>query len=96
MSEEVKNKEQTQEQIPQPVPTEPKTKEKKEKRVKIRLPRARDGEEDHELVGVNGVLYQIKKGVTVEVPASVAEVLAHRDEMLDAGDAYMDKIGAET
>jgi len=92
MSEEVKATEQT----PEAAPEKPKTKEKKEKLVKIRLPRARDGEEDHELVGVNGVLYQIKKGVTVEVPASVAEVLAHRDEMLDAGDAFMDKIGAET
>lgn len=50
--------------------------------VKIRLPMTRN-ENDLEgvYVAVNGKPYQIKRGVTVEVPACVAEVLEHSDEM---------------
>ena len=52
-----------------------------EKKVKIRLPLTRT-EKDDVYVAVNGVSYLIKRGETVEVPASVAEVLEHREEML--------------
>ena len=53
----------------------------KEKTVKIRLPLSRT-EKDDVPVGVNGKTYLIKRGVDVEVPESVAEVLQHREEML--------------
>ncbi|MBR6951303.1 MAG: hypothetical protein IKH56_06200 [Oscillospiraceae bacterium] len=43
--------------------------------VTLRLPRARAGEEDTVFVGVNGRAWRIRRGVTVEVPRSVAEVL---------------------
>lgn len=60
--------------------TETKTVEK-EKTVKIKLPLTRT-EKDDVYVAVNGKSYLIKRGETVEVPASVAEVLQHKEEML--------------
>jgi hypothetical protein len=54
-----------------------------DKRVKIRLPRNRSGESDEQIVGVNGVLYRIKRGVEVEVPESVVEVLQNADIAAD-------------
>ena len=60
---------------------------KVEKTVKIKLPLTRNEKEDV-YVGVNGKSYLIKRGVEVEVPASVAEVLNHREEMLDIAMAY--------
>lgn len=50
------------------------------KKVKIKLPITRT-EKDDVYVAVNGKSYLIKRGVTVEVPASVAEVLQHKEEM---------------
>jgi hypothetical protein len=51
-----------------------------EKKVKIKLPLTRTEKEDA-YVCVNGNSYQIKRGETVEVPESVAEVLQHSEEM---------------
>lgn len=53
----------------------------KTKTVKIKLPVTRTDKEDV-YVAVNGKSYLIKRGVEVEVPAFVAEVLAHKEEML--------------
>lgn len=60
---------------------ETKKTETTEKMVRIKLPITRD-ETDDVPVGVNGKTYLIKRGVYVNVPESVAEVLEHRDEML--------------
>lgn len=46
-----------------------------EERVKIRLFKDNGKYSQDVFVGVNGVGYQIRRGETVEVPASVAEVL---------------------
>ena len=51
------------------------------KKVKIKLPLTRT-EKDDKYVAVNGKSYLIKRGEEVEVPASVAEVLQHEEEML--------------
>ena len=51
------------------------------KKVKIQLPLTRT-EKDDVYVCVNGESYQIKRGVQVEVPDYVAEVLQHKEEML--------------
>ena len=51
------------------------------KTVKIKLPLTRT-EKDDVYVAVNGKSYLIKRGETVEVPACVAEVLQHKEEML--------------
>ena len=57
------------------------TEVKTPKKVKIRLPLTRT-EKDDVYVAVNGKSYQIKRGVDVEVPDYVAEVLQHKEEML--------------
>lgn len=56
--------------------------------VTIRLPRAAYGEEDTVFVGVNGKGYRIQRGVDVEVPRSVAEVLRNSEDAKDAALRY--------
>ena len=53
-----------------------------EKMVKIRIPRTKKEEEDV-FVSVNLRTWLIKRGVEVEVPECVAEVLRHQEEMLE-------------
>lgn len=52
------------------------------KMVKIRIPRTKADQEDV-FVSVNLHTYLIKRGVEVEVPDFVAEVLRHQEEMLE-------------
>lgn len=52
------------------------------KMVKIRIPRTKADQEDV-FVSVNLRTYLIKRGVEVEVPEAVAEVLRHQEEMLE-------------
>lgn len=52
------------------------------KKVKIKLPLTRE-EKDDVYVCLNGKSYLIKRGKEVEVPAGVAEILQHREEMLE-------------
>ena len=59
-----------------------KTEAPKEKMVKIRIPRTSAKQEDVP-VWVNEKSWLIKRGVEVEVPACVAEVLQHQEEMLE-------------
>lgn len=58
-----------------------------EKLVKIRLPKTREDKAPVP-VWVNDRSWLIERGVPVEVPECVAEVLRHRDEMLEAGIAF--------
>ena len=59
-----------------------KTEETKEKMVKIRIPRIKADQEDVD-VWVNLRSWRIKRGVEVDVPECVAEVLRHQEEMLE-------------
>ena len=52
------------------------------KTVNIRIPRTRADQEDV-FVSVNNRTYIVKRGVEVEVPDFVAEVLRHQEEMLE-------------
>ena len=52
------------------------------KMVKIRIPRTKADQEDV-CVWVNMESFLIKRGVEVEVPDYVAEVLKHQEEMLE-------------
>ena len=52
------------------------------KMVKIRIPRLKKDETDV-FVSVNDYTCIVKRGVEVEVPDFVAEVLQHREEMLE-------------
>ena len=58
------------------------TNETKEKMVKIRLPKTRADEPD-ERVWVNHRSWQIQRGVEVEVPECVAEVLRNKELALE-------------
>lgn len=62
--------------------------------VKIRLPLTR-GEKDDVYVAVNGKSYLIKRGETVEVPACVAEVLEHQEEMLETAMEFESQASAK-
>ena len=64
-----------------------------EKTVKIKLPRERRDQEDV-FVGVNERTWLIKRGVEVEVPCSVAEVLMNREHMLESIMAFQEAAGA--
>ena len=61
---------------------EKKTTAPKEKMVKIRIPRTKANQEDV-FVSVNMRTWLIKRGVEVEVPECVAEVLRHSEEMME-------------
>lgn len=58
------------------------TTEKATKMVKIKIPRTRKDQEDV-FVSVNNYNCVIQRGVEVEVPDYVAEVLQHQEEMLE-------------
>ena len=60
-----------------------------EKTVKIRLPKERREQEDV-FVGINGRTWLIKRGIEVEVPVCVAEVLENREIMLEKIMAFED------
>ena len=53
----------------------------KAKTVTVHLPRAARGEDNFQFVGVNGKAYKIQKGIDVEVPVEVAEVLENSEKM---------------
>ena len=59
-----------------------KTTAPKEKMIKIRIPRTKANQEDV-FVSVNERTWIVKRGVDVEVPECVAEVIRHQEEMLE-------------
>ena len=64
-----------------------KPEEVKEKLVKIRIPKTKENQDDV-FVSVNDRTWQIKRGVEVEAPECVAEVLLHQQEMEEIALAY--------
>ena len=63
----------------------------KVKTVKIKIPKTRENTDDV-YVAVNGKSFLIKRGVSVEVPAYVAEVLEHSEEMQAESMEYEDSV----
>lgn len=61
-----------------------------EKKVKIRIPRTKD-EKDDVYVSVNERTWLIQRGVEVEVPECVAEVLLHQEQMLEEAYDFSEK-----
>ena len=60
-----------------------------EKLVKVKIPRERGNDADV-YVSVNDRSWLIKRGVEVEVPECVAEVLRNQEKALDKIDAFND------
>lgn len=67
----------------------------KEKTVKIILPLTRTEKNDVP-VGVNGKTWLIKRGVEVEVPECVAEVLRNSEEMLAKAMAFEEQAATKS
>ena len=66
--------------------------DKTEKKVKIRLFKDNGRYSGDMFVGVNGRTWQIKRGVDVEVPECVAEVIHNAEIQRDAALAYIQSI----
>ena len=61
-----------------------------DKMTTIMLPRGRKNEENFVIVSVNGRSFQIMKGVEVQVPDYVAEVLENNRRMAEEARRYVD------
>ena len=61
------------------------------KKVKIKLPKIK-GQTDDVFVSVNNYTCVIKRGVEVEVPVYIKEVLDHQEEMLETILAFEEKV----
>ena len=57
----------------------------------IRLERPRPGEENFEIVSINGRSWQIRKGVDVRVPYAVYAVLRDRRSVIIKAEAYLEE-----
>lgn len=66
----------------------------KSKRVKIKLYRDNELYKDDVFVAVNGESYLIKRGVQVEVPQAVAEVLANADHQNQKANELVESLKA--
>ena len=67
------------------------TETEKEKLVKIRIPRERDRQDDV-FVCVNGRTWLIQRGVEVEVPECVAEVIRNAEDVAERAYAFNDSV----
>ena len=60
--------------------------------VSVTIPRGRKQEENFVIVSVNGRSFKIMKGVQVEVPDYVAEVLVNSRMMAEESRRYVDRM----
>lgn len=65
---------------------------KQEQMVSVTIPRGRKQEENFVIVSVNGRSWKIMKGVQVQVPDYVAEVLENSRMMAEAARRYVDAV----
>lgn len=66
-----------------------------EQMVTVRLPKATNGEANSVIASVNGRVFQIKRGIEVDVPAPIAEVLRHSMEAEAEADEYIESLQKE-
>lgn len=60
--------------------------------VTIRLPKATNGEANYLFAAVNGRPFKIQRGVKVDVPLPIAEVIEHSYEQQNMADEYNDSV----
>ena len=66
-----------------------------EKKARIKLPKAPRGEENFVVASVNGWTCKIQKGVEVDVPEPIAEVLRHSEQAQDRADEFIEKMTSD-
>ena len=67
---------------------EPKVDPWKQK-VTIRVPKTADGSANYLIASVNSKVYKVMKGVNVDVPAPIAEVIEHMFEAEEAAELFI-------
>ena len=60
--------------------------------MRVQLPPARYGEANHVIVGLNGTRWQIMRGVAVEVPEAVGEILAAGERARLEAEAFLERV----
>lgn len=66
-----------------------------DKKVTVKLPKAPRGEENFVIASVNGRVFKIQRGVEVEVPEPIAEVLRHSEQEQDRADEFIEKMTSD-
>lgn len=61
----------------------------------IFIPKAPKGEDNFIIASVNGRIFKVMRGVKVEVPAPIAEVIEHSMEASAAADEFIEKASNE-
>lgn len=64
----------------------------KEDKVRIKLPKEVKGQANYVIASCNGVVYKIQRGVEVEVPKAIAEILEHAEAAREEADAYAETV----
>lgn len=72
--------------------TKPETVEQKPETVKIKLQKDRNKNSLPQFVGINGNSYLIPRGVWVEVPYEVSEILRMKEEQEDRAMETIDRL----
>ena len=60
--------------------------------MRVQLPPPRFGEENHVVVGLNGTRWQIMRGVEVDVPEAVGEILAAGERARREAEQYQERV----
>lgn len=63
-----------------------------EKMVTIHVPRANNGDTNYLIASVNGRVFKIQRGINVDVPAPIAEVLQHSFEAQEEAVRFIDSV----
>lgn len=61
-----------------------------DKKVEIKIPKAANGEPNYMIASVNGRTFKLQRGIKVEVPEPIAEVIEHSFEAEEAADLYIE------
>lgn len=60
-------------------------------KVSIQIPRSNDGEGNYLIASVNGRVFKLQRGITIDVPAPLAAVLQNSFEAQEEAIRFIDK-----